>query len=294
MIIFEPLNIKHKDIYNRYTAGKYRCSEASFSNMYIWRKVTNAAVAVVSDMLVLRVYFGGHYRFVMPFGNRTNTVKCVDALLEYCLQNGYGLEIIGADTEFADTLKAAGYSCTFTQDRNVQDYVYSSEKLASLSGKKLHSKKNHVNKFKAEYKYEFVPIDKTLLDNCINKTQLWMNIKYDGDSKKYSQELDTVKCLLENFDEFNLFGGAILVDGELAAYTVGERLTEDTALVHIEKADTDYNGAFAIINYEFANFLKTSFKYINREEDMGIEGLRRAKESYRPEFFTDKIKCKFQ
>lgn len=289
---FEPIDLKHKEIYEKYTAKRYRNSEASFLNMYMWRKVTNAHVAVVSDMLVLRVYFGGMYRFVMPFGDKANIKSCVKSLYEYCNSNGYPLEIIGANSEFVREIQDAFKFASF-EDRNVQDYVYLSEKLATVSGKKLHSKKNHVNKFKSMYDYKFVQLNRGHIQDCINKTKVWMDKKYNGDTEKYSAELDTVMCLFDNYEKFDLFGGAIYVDGELVAYTVGESLSDDTALVHIEKADTSYHGAFAIINNEFAKLISDRFVYINREEDMGLEGLRKAKESYRPEFLTEKIKCIF-
>lgn len=292
-MIFEPIDLKHKEIYEKYTNKSYRNSEASFTNMFIWRKITNACIAVIADMLVLRVFFGGKYRFVMPFGNKENIHDCINKLLDYCNNNGYKLEIIGADSGFVEELSKISLKFSYHQDRNAQDYVYLSQSLAELSGKKLHSKRNHINKFKSSYSYEFTSLKNEHFETCIQKTEVWMNKKYDGNQQKYQTELDTVKCLFENYTKFNLIGGALFVDGELVAYTVGEGISNDTALVHVEKADVDYNGAFTVINNEFAKLLKDKYLYINREEDMGIEGLRKAKLSYKPEFLTDKYKCYF-
>ena len=292
---FEPLDLKHKELYKKYTAKQYRNSEASFTNMYIWRKSIGAHVAVVSDMLVLKVFIGGKYRFVMPLGNRVNTAACVKELYNYCKSENIVLEIIGADSQFVNIIdEGTDYQFVSEDMRNARDYVYLSEKLSALSGKKLHSKKNHVNKFKSSYNYRFVEIAPEHYGQCVEKTRQWMDIKYDGQTDKYSTELDTVKTLFDNYEYFELFGGCIYVDDELVAYTVGEGLSDDTALIHVEKADTDYQGSFAIINNEFATFLKDRFVYLNREEDMGLEGLRKAKESYKPEFLTEKIRCTFE
>lgn len=291
---FEPIDLNHKETYEKYTNKSYRNSEASFTNMYLWRKITNACVAIIADMLVLRVHFGGKYRFLMPFGKTENINNCIYELLDYCDHNGYKLEIIGANSEFVEELSKTSLKFSFCQDRNAQDYVYLSQNLAELSGKKLHSKRNHINKFKSSYNYVFTKLKKEHFETCIQRTKLWMDKKYDGNHQKYQTELDTVKCLFENYDKFDLIGGAIFVEEELVAYTVGEGLSNDTALVHIEKADVDYHGAFTVINNEFAKLVRDKYFYINREEDMGIEGLRKAKQSYKPEFLTDKYKCIFE
>lgn len=290
---FQPLNLTHREMYNQYTAQNYQNSEASFSNMFIWRNAINASVATVADMLVLKVVINNKIKYVMPFGNDDCISKCLSELYRYSENSGNKLEIIGANENFVNHIMSSGYKCSFTQDRNAQDYIYLSENLSVLSGKKYHTKKNHVNKFKSDYNYKYVELEAYMLNSLYNKTEKWMRIKYENDSNKYSTELETIKSLFDNFENFGLFGGAIYVNDEPVAYTVGESLREDTALVHIEKADIEYNGAFSIINYEFANHIKNKFKYINREEDMGIEGLRKAKLSYRPEYLIDKIICKF-
>ena len=291
---FEKLDIIYKNLYEHYTNKQYQCSEASFSNMYIWRNETNVYIKVIEDMLVLRVFIDGKYKFVMPFGDANNYCRCIKELYNLCKASNIELIIIGADYQFINSIKDLGLDFTYEQDRNAQDYIYLSENLSALSGKKLHSKRNHVNKFKSLYTYEYVDLKENMLDECFEKTKAWMHSKYEGNQEKYKKELLTLKDLFENFSYFNLFGGAIYIEGTLIAYSIGEYLSNDTALIHVEKADTDYEGSFAIINYEFANRLKANYKYINREEDMGIEGLRKAKLSYRPEYLTDKLICVFK
>lgn len=120
-----------------------------------------------------------------------------------------------------------------------------------------------------------------------------MSIKYEGDRGAFCEELDTIKKAFSHFNELGLSGGAIYVDKKLVAFCVGEKLNNETAVVHIEKADINYQGAFAMINREYVRNNWKNIKYINREEDLGIEGLRKAKLSYYPEFLVDKYVATF-
>ena len=290
---FKELQLDDMKLYYSYTKGCIN-SESSFANMYIWKHVTNAHIAVVSDMLVVRLGDGAKgYKYLMPFGKKENICSTVNELYLYEKSCGNKLCIIGANKSFVNTISDCSFDFSYHEMRNQQDYIYSINSLASLSGKKLHGKKNHVNKFKSMYSYRFEPLSQNDLELCKQMAQKWLDEKYDGEYVKYKDELNSLIIALDNYKLFNLFGGCIFVDNELIAFTVAEKLTEDTVLVHIEKASADFLGAYNIINYEFATYLKDKFQYVNREEDMGIEGLRKAKMSYRPEFLTDKFKCDF-
>ncbi len=291
-MLFEKLTLDDKELYERYTQKKYMNSEASFSNMFIWRKPLDLHFAIINEMLVLRFTFNNEYRFVMPFGDDSNIEGCIEILCNYCKNIGCKLEIRGANMNFIN-IASEKYDFTYEEMRNQRDYIYLTKELATLSGKKLHSKKNHVNKFKSTYNYNYKALDSIQLDLCLEKTKEWFEKKYEGNTDKYKTELDTIEDAFKYFNELDFFGGAIYVDNNLVAYTVAQELTKDTVLVHIEKADIEYQGSFAIINYEFQNQIFNKYKYANREEDMGIEGLRKAKLSYQPVFLTDKFCCKF-
>lgn len=291
-MLFKKLTLDDKELYERYTQKKYMNSEASFSNMFIWRKPLDLHFAIINEMLVLRFTFNDEYRFVMPFGDDNNIEGCIDILYDYCKNNVYKLEIRGANMNFIN-IASKKYNFTYEEMRNQRDYIYLTKDLATLSGKKLHSKKNHVNKFKSTYNYTYKVLDDKQLDLCLEKTKEWFEKKYEGNTDKFKTELNTIEDAFKYFNELDFFGGAIYVDNNLVAYTVAQELTNDTVLVHIEKADIEYQGSFAIINYEFQNQIFNKYKYANREEDMGIEGLRKAKLSYQPIFLTDKFCCKF-
>ncbi len=292
MIEFTKLKLTDKALFNRFT-DKYINSEASFANIMMWKNQYNAHYAIVNDAMILKYLSpNGSIAFSMPYTNGNNLIMPTLKILEHCKHNNIEYKILDGNQKFINAiLDCNKISVDYCQIRDYQEYIYLSKNLANLQGKEFHSKKNHVNKFKSLYNYKYQNMDKSIIPICIEKTYQWLNKKYQGNTQAFANEYVSVKCALDNFEYFGLFGGAIFVDDNLVAYTVGEKRTDNTALIHIEKADINYNGSFAIINYEFANVLNKSFKYINREEDMGIEGLRKAKLSYKPEFLTDKYKC---
>ena len=291
-MLFKKLTIEDKELFEKYTQKRYMNSEASFSNMFIWRKPLDLHFAIINEMLVLRFTFKNEYRFVMPFGDEHNIDGCISILLDYCKNIGCKLEIRGANMDFIN-IASKKYNFFYEEMRNQRDYIYLTSDLATLSGKKLHAKKNHVNKFKSTYNYTYKTLDIEQLNLCLEKTKCWFDMKYEGNKGKYKTELETIEDAFKYFNELDFFGGAIYVENNLVAYTLAQELTKDTVLIHIEKADMEYPGSFAIINYEFQNQILNKYKYANREEDMGIEGLRKAKLSYQPIFLTDKFCLKF-
>ena len=170
------------------------------------------------------------------------------------------------------------------------DYVYESEKLATLSGKKLHSKRNHVNKFKIVYadRWSYEPISEDNLEECVQTGLKWRNENGCEEDEEKNAELCVTLNSLRLFKELDLVGGALRVDGKIIAFTIGEPLSEDTFVVHIEKALGEIEGAYTMINQQFVQHACMDYKYVNREEDTGSEGLRKAKRSYRPAFMVEK------
>lgn len=176
----------------------------------------------------------------------------------------------------------------YIHERNNDEYIYLSSKLISLSGKKLQSKRNHINRFKIDNPdWQYFPItSKKDLSECVTMLNEWENIKEDKD-RSLQYDYIATRLMLEHFDELQLTGGAIRVNGKIIAFTIGEKLTEDTFVVHVEKAFGEINGAYTIINQQFIEHEASKFKYINREEDMGLEPLRKAKLSYQPDILLE-------
>ena len=169
------------------------------------------------------------------------------------------------------------------------DYVYESEKLATLSGKKLHGKRNHINKFKQvneDWSYE--KITKENIEECFQMALQWrIENGCEADEEKNAEMCVTLNSL-RLYEELELTGGLLRVNGKVVAFTLGEEVSDDTFVVHIEKAFAEIQGAYPMINQQFVEHECMKYKYINREEDTGAEGLRKAKLSYRPVFLVEK------
>jgi len=170
---------------------------------------------------------------------------------------------------------------SFTPDRDNYEYVYSSQDLCTLQGKKYHSKRNHINKLTASHSFEYRRYTKEDYAACMELYQTWVQ-------DSYKNEYHAVVDALTHFDTLGLVCGLLYVDGQLEAFSVGEKFGDDMAIIHIEKANQALQGAYALINREFVCHEWSELEYINREEDMGIEGLRKAKLSYNPVFLNEK------
>lgn len=162
-----------------------------------------------------------------------------------------------------------------------EDYVYETEKLINLTGKKYHSKRNFINRFEAAYQYEYVRLNGENALSCVPAVEEWF-ARHNEKTLFYFDEQEAILELLHNFEALNLKGAAIKVDGKIRAMTLGEFLPPDTAHIIIEKADINYPGLYAVINQKFLENEWAHTKLVNREEDMGVEGLRKAKQSYQP------------
>lgn len=291
MIDFKSLDMDSKNLLERYFKNKYENSETSFANLYIWKDYYNTRYAVIDEFLVImNESTNGKLHCYMPYGSG-DVHSCLDKLISYVNAYNQPLRITSASEKQAQYIAELYPETNIRENMSFNDYVYLTESLISLSGKKLHAKRNHLNKFKSKYDYIYRPMTHDDFEICLNLASGLMLKDRDEDSFSYVEELKSIRKAFENFDVFDLSGGVIEIDGKIAAFTVGEALTDECALIHIEKADTAYDGIYAAINNEFVKNRWSEFKYINREEDMGIPGLRKAKLSYRPDHMVRKFMC---
>lgn len=288
------LTIDDKKIFDK-IVNYDRCnSESSFANLFIWSDIYDTKYCIIDGMIcVFYTSDSGVFKCIYPFGNG-DIKNVVEQIREKVFANQKSFVMTAVCEDDKNELERAfSGNVSFEYDRDSSEYVYLSQNLATLSGKKLHTKRNHINKFLSTYEYTYKNLETNLFCDCIQSVEKWMDIKYVGDRGAYAQELGTIKKAFKYFDELSLSGGAIYVGDKLIAFSVGEQLNNDTAVVHIEKADTDYAGSFALINRDYVRNKWSEIKYINREEDLGIEGLRKAKLSYYPEFLVDKYVATF-
>ncbi len=223
-----------------------------------------------------------------PFGGRGDDLPRVLADLKEYFQ-GKPFEFHGIYEATMERFKTYLPELTeYLDDRDNWDYVYLREKLATLSGRKYHSKKNHVNAFKKENPdYAYEPITAANKDECIAFAEVWCEHREEEDPS-IKCEMCAIKEALDNMEPLGIKGGLIRLKGKVEAFSFGELLNKDTAVVHVEKANPEIRGLYSIINMEFAANVFPQVTYLNREEDMGKDGLRKAKESYNPEFMVHK------
>lgn len=288
MLEFKCISANDFERYNKYRAlDVTNASEGVFATMFIWNKYYNLELAENGEFLFIRFNIRGKEpSYFFPIG-KGNLIRAVDELAEYSSKRGERICFRLVSAENAEKLKKINVKkFSFTQDRGCFDYVYLTEKMISLSGRKLHSKRNHLNYFFDNYDYEYRKVtEPTLLEECAQKAQEWIASK---EKNKNPFESGAMQTYFDNFFRFNQKGGVITINGNIAAMSFGERLNRDTALIQIELADDNYRGAYQAINKLFCQNEWNDCKYVNREEDMGIEGLRRAKTSYQPEFMVEK------
>lgn len=278
---FHTINSADKWLYEKYVKGDMR-SSYNFVTGYIWSGKDTVKICEKGGCLIIlwdnEKGFGMQY----PQGKSENKAELIKECCQY-------LEGRGKRPEFyflneADVLELKSImpdTFVFDYDRDNCDYIYDSSKLISLSGKKLHSKKNHLNSFRRNYNFRYRRMLQSDIPDCKALFNTWYDEK-NGDENYLEESKTATFKLLDNIDNLGLIGGVIEVEGKIIACSVGERISDDTALIHIEFADRNYSGSYATINQQFVEHEWSDCLYINREEDMGDEGLRRAKESYQP------------
>ncbi len=288
MLEFKKISIEDKPIFDKYIAlDQTNNSEGAFATLFIWDAYYNMEIADNGEFLFIRFNRKGKMpEYLYPIGKR-DIEKAIFELKTFAAQRNEKLSFALVSKKNKDILKnLLGDNYEFTENRDSADYVYLTENMISLPGKKLHSKKNHYNYFVNKYNFEYVNItDEALLKKCAEKAY---NLVSSKKKNKNSFELGAMKAYFDNYQKLSQTGAVLLVDGEIAAMSFGERLSDECALIQIELADESYRGAYQAINKMFCEYEWKDYKYVNREEDMGIDGIRRAKESYQPVYLAEK------
>ncbi len=257
----------------------------------MWRKAYNIKWAVEENCLCIMAGRGDSCFALPPFVPQgVDMTQALNKMMAHFAQNSWLFELRGVEKFMLDMLEAVKPgSFKWVADRDNFDYVYYAQDLIELKGRKYHSKKNHVNSFKKACQgYSYLPLTADLMAMCLEMLAEWCEKKDCYQDDILESEMNAIIEALENYQYLGLEGGAIMLDGRVEAFTFGEQINQDTAVIHVEKANPDVRGIYAVINQEFCRHTWQRMKYINREEDMGIEGLRKAKESYHPARMVEK------
>lgn len=267
----------------------YRSCEFCFTNMLMWRHAYRTQIAGSDEQLFVR-FERDHPVYMMPIGG--SLPDGIARLTAFAHEQGYHLRLFGCEREETEMLERL-YPGRFFFERFDEDadYLYTTESLATLPGKKYHQKRNHVAAFSREHDWIYEPMTEDNRAEFLDMAEMWY-AERGGDDAELVAERMAVRELLTLPMPIGLIGGGIRVDGRIVAFTFGAPVRADTFDIHVEKALADYGSAYAVINREFAaHELLGKYAYINRENDVGLEGLRRAKLSYHPALLLDKYLC---
>jgi len=290
MLSFKPITIADKETITYFTrSGSFQNCDFAFSNMCSWRFLYDSEFAVEDDFLFVRFYTKSHQGYMFP--NGTGDLKrAIEKLDEDSLAHNHPLRLFGVSPDSKDKLEGLFPSqFVFTANRNYFDYIYLREDLLTLKGKKYQPKRNHINKFTKSYPFSYLPITREMIPECLELEYRWYQAnKTEKDAEELRYENRSMIFALNNFEALDLTGGAIQVGNEIIAFTYGSPINANTFGVHVEKADTRFDGIFNVINREFVARIPEQYTYINREEDLGIPGLRQSKLSYHPAILLEK------
>ena len=289
---FKRAQLEDKEVISHYFKHHTsRSCERTFVNVFLWARFYNVTFAIIEDTLVFKSEDENSFAFAYPAGEPENVKKALDTLYQYSQERGVPFRLYNVTPDHFEQIEAwypGRFQIEYNED--LADYVYESEKLCTLAGKKLHGKRNHINKFKSLYegRWSYETMSGDNVAECFQMALKWRNQNGCDDDPEKNSEMCVTLNSLRLFRELELTGGILRVDGQIVAFTIGEPVCSDTFVVHIEKAFPDVQGAYTMINQQFVEHECMDYRYVNREEDTGDEGLRKAKRSYRPVFMVEK------
>ena len=291
MIPFHRIDLSDKTRYESvlFAAPEHGC-EYSFVNKYLWGR---QEIAFIHGCVAFFSHFFDKSVYAYPIGSG-NKKAVIEDVLQDAKDRGLPIRITGIteedklelETLFPDTF-------SFRIAREDWDYVYHIDSLADLRGKRMQKKRNHFNRFQAAHPdYSVLPLDCRTIGLAGHMINDWYQARMKADPEgDYMLENLALAKAFRNFDAMGLDGIVLMENDRILAVTMGSRISENTFDIHFEKAREEVDGAYNAVNTEFARYLRLKYpeiSYLNREDDMGLEGLRKAKLSYQPDHMVEK------
>lgn len=296
VIIFKKIDIDSRDKLEKYLKiVDYEACEYCFTTLFMWQHLYNTEYYINDDYAIVVGEYEGDRFSVMPLATKENLDKAVDFIINYFKEKDKKIYLRAITKEVVDFLKE-NYKNDFKyiEERDFFDYVYDGESLRTLAGRKNQKKRNHLNYFIKEYegRVEYKLLEKDDFIDCTNLLKKWKNNKIDNDNlvDGADDEYTSIMRVFDNYDKLSdkLKICGIYIDNKLEAFSMGEYINSNMALIHIEKANPEIRGLYQYINQQFLINEFPNAEFVNREEDLGIEGLRKAKLSYHPVRFVEK------
>ncbi len=288
-LVFRKPEISDKDEIQKILAQEKNIhSESTFGTWFLWANALNVEICKFENIIFKKIGTNVN-NIVFEFPRGTTSInelrETILMLIEYAQKlklsefkftELLGSEILRLQSAFPEKFK-------ITANRNKYEYIYKTKDLALLPGKKYHGKKNHISKFSKTYDWQYKSLNYENKEKYLNFIETWFRKKLSYEKIKQEKEYIAITSAINNIESLDFEGGVIEIHGKIVAFTLGERINSKIFLTHFEKALPEYSGAYSIINKEFAKtLLDKKYSFINREEDMGIPGLRKAKLSYKP------------
>ncbi len=289
MINFKKIEMTDKAKVDYYvSSGDTDGSVYSFGSLFCWGSSYDIEIAEYNGFLLIRGKdsFGRYYAYPSGAGD---IKPVIEKIIELCALEQTELRFVQLLSQNKDSLvEMFPEKFEFSYNRDASEYVYSVKNMAELPGKKFHGKKGHVNAFfKNHEDISCDPITKDNINECITIAQSWLSAKDEND--ELYAEFAAIEKAVKYYEKLGYDGAILYADGKTVAFTMGEKLKNNTFCTHFEKTLPEYRDAYPVINNGFTKLMLTSYDYVNREEDTGAQGLRKAKLSYYPEFMLDKF-----
>jgi hypothetical protein len=289
---FKPIELEDRDVIRK-ILDRYQpqTSEWTFTNLFIWRSHYGFEWSVHGDWLLVlcRTDTSGFFA-LQPIGP-SSRLEVVRKLLNFLQDEKSEREprIERADQVLASEIQeATGLIIQPTRDHF--DYVYRSEDLIGLAGRNYHSKRNHISKFRRSHAFTYAPLSSDHVKGCLDLAEGWCQFRRCEEDMNLLDEWEAVREALKHFGVLNMQGGVILIENKVQAFALGELLNRETAVVHIEKANPEIPELYAVINQQFCANPWRNVTFVNREQDLGEPGLRKAKLSYHPDHLVEKFR----
>ncbi|MCE5299666.1 MAG: phosphatidylglycerol lysyltransferase domain-containing protein [Spirochaetia bacterium] len=291
---FTPISAAHLQAFSAYFRNNpAEISEFAFAEMFAWRAVRNTSVAMLDGGICVLLEKNGKWCFYPPFGAADN-VAAISKMARYLKDEKGDGYIYGLTEQEAVGAAAADGSLEYAEDTDNADYVYAASDLISLAGRKYDGKRNHLNRFMENYSHTFEPITPEILPQVKDFQEKWCQARSCADDLSLANEGRAVMEVLDNYGVLPVTGAALVVDGVVQAFSIASELNPEMAVVLFEKANPEFKGIYQAINNLFCSRMLSKYKWINREQDGGAEGLRRAKQSYYPVRMIRKFNLKLK
>lgn len=290
--MFKDIEIDCKNILDKYfDLVDYEACEYCFTTLYMWKDLYNTKYYVENDFAIVAGEYENKGFIILPLAKKENMNKAFDFIIKNFEEQHKQIHLKAINKEVVEYLQSVyGDRFEYIEERNNFDYIYDGESLRTLAGRKNQKKRNHLNSFVKEYgdRVEYKKLEEADFDECINLLKEWSKDK--DESIELDSEFKAIKRIFKNYEKLKdtLKISGIYIDSKLEAFSIGEMLNDNMAVIHVEKANADIRGLYPYINQQFLLNEFSDVEFVNREEDLGIEGLRKAKLSYHPVKFAEK------